>query len=244
MSEPLPRKLSVLMPVYNEASTVEVIARRVLDAPCGLEVELVCVDDGSTDGTGARLRELAEGDGRVRVLSHERNRGKGAGVRTAIGAMTGDVAVIQDADLEYDPSDYARLLEPILAGEADAVYGSRFLSSGRRQVRRFWHAQANRLLTFCCNAVSDLSLTDMETCYKMVRADVLRGLTLTADRFDIEVELTMRLSRWRGPDGRAARMYEVPISYLGRTRAEGKKIGARDGVEALWAIARFGLLGS
>lgn len=231
-----PNKLSVLMPVFNERATLEAIIARVLDTGLDMEIELICVDDASSDGTSEVLQRIAEGDHRVRVVHHESNMGKGSAIRTAIQHMTGDVGIIQDADLEYDPRDYARVLEPILSGEADAVYGSRFLSSGRRQVRRFWHAQANRLLTFLCNAMSDLSLSDMETCYKAVRGDLLRSLPLVSRRFEIEVELTMRLSR------RNARLYEVPISYLGRTRAEGKKIGLMDGIEALLAIARFGLI--
>jgi glycosyltransferase involved in cell wall biosynthesis len=234
-NEPLP-KLSVLMPVFNERATLERILARVLDSGVGLPIEIVCVDDASSDGTPELLETIAAGDERIRVVNHLSNMGKGQAIRSAIEHMTGDLVIIQDADLEYDPRDYARVLEPILAGEADAVYGSRFLSSGRRQVRRFWHAQANRLLTFLCNATSDLSLTDMETCYKAFRADLLRELPLVSKRFEIEVELTMRLAR------RNARLYEVPISYLGRTRAEGKKIGVGDGIHALWAIGRFGFI--
>jgi len=227
------------MPVHNERKTLDRIIGQVLavDLPDGMALELICVDDASTDGSGELLDQLAQSDGRVRSMRMPSNIGKGAAVRAAIGAINrkgpNDIAIIQDADLEYDPRDYPRLLEPILAGEADAVFGSRFITSGRCQVHRFWHAQANRFLTNVCNALSDLSLTDMETCYKAVRADVLTGLPLVSNRFEIEVELTMRLAR------SGARLYEVPISYRGRTRDDGKKIGLADGLEALWSMVRF-----
>ena len=234
-----PGTLTVLMPVHNERATLERIIDQVLgvDLPAGMGLELIGADDASTDGSGDLLDELARRDDRIRVVRLPSNTGKGAAVRAAIGAIRhsgpADIAVIQDADLEYDPRDFVRLIEPIIAAEADAVYGSRFITSGRRQVHRFWHAQANRFLTSVCNALSDLSLTDMETCYKAVRADVLTRLPLVSNRFEIEVELTMRLAR------SDARLYEVPISYRGRTREEGKKIGFADGLEALWSMVRF-----
>lgn len=227
--------LSILMPVHNEARTLREIIRRVLQSPIDLDIELVCVDDGSTDGSGDLLKQLASEHDNIRVIHHDKGLGKGAALRTAIEAMTGDIALVQDADLEYDPEDYPKLLAPILSGEADAVFGSRFITGKRRQVHRFWHAQGNRVLTLLCNMFSDLSLTDMETCYKAVRADVLKSLPLVSRKFEFEVEITMRLSR------RNLRLYEVPISYHGRTAAEGKKIGFRDGVHAIWAILRFGL---
>lgn len=230
------RTLSVLMPVRNEARTLREIVRRVLAAPIDLKIELICVNDASTDGSGDLLTQLANEFSNIRVIHHAEGRGKGAAIRSAIPALTGDLALIQDADLEYDPEDYPRLLEPILSGEADAVFGSRFITGRRRQVHRFWHAQANRLLTLACNMLSGLSLTDMETCYKAMRADILKSLDLTSDRFEIEVEITMRLAR------RNLRIYEVPISYHGRTTAEGKKIGFTDGLHALWAILKFGAL--
>lgn len=232
--EPAFRRLSVLMPVYNERWTLAEIIGRVLQAPVGLEIELVAVDDGSSDGSWELLAELAAGDCRIKALRHPRNRGKGAAVRTAIAHMTGDVAVIQDADLEYDPADLPRLLAPILSGQADAVFGSRYLGHPRRALP-FWHTLVNKALTLACNAMTDLALTDMETCYKMVRADVLRSLRLRSDTFAIEPELTCRLAQW------GAEIYEVPIRYRARSYAEGKKIRPWDGLRAIAALVRTAL---
>ncbi|HEX6938042.1 MAG TPA: glycosyltransferase family 2 protein [Longimicrobiales bacterium] len=226
-------RLSVVVPVYNEAAVVERSLARVRGVP--LPIEIVCVDDASTDGTGAILERLAA-EGLIDVLvRHERNRGKGAAVRTGIARATGDVIVIQDADLEYDPRELPRLLEPIADGRADAVFGSRFLG-GTRRVLYFWHRIGNGLLTLVSNMFTDLNLTDMETCYKMVRADLMKSLPLRTDRFGIEPELTARLAQ------AGARIYEVPISYSGRTYAEGKKIGWKDGVAAFWHIVRANVL--
>ncbi len=227
------KKLSVLMPVYNESRTLRTIVSRVLDSPVDLEIELVCVDDHSTDESLAILRELAEADSRIRVIAQPENMGKGKAIRTAIEHMTGDIAIVQDADLEYDPNEYPKVLGPILNGNADAVYGSRFASSEVRRVLFFWHSLGNKLLTTLSNMANDLNLTDMETCYKAVKADMLKSLRLTSDRFGLEPEITARLAH------AGARIYEVPISYYGRTYAEGKNIGWRDGLEALWLIFKF-----
>jgi glycosyltransferase involved in cell wall biosynthesis len=221
------------MPVYNEARTLRTIVERVLASPVDCEIELVCVDDCSKDNSLEILRELAALDERIIVIAQPVNMGKGKAIRMAIETMTGDLAIIQDADLEYDPEEYPKVIGPLLSGKADAVYGSRFASSEVRRVLFFWHALGNRVLTMFSNMANDLNLTDMETCYKAVRADVLKRLRLTSDRFGLEPEITARLAQW------GARIYEVPISYHGRTYAEGKNIGWRDGVEALWLIFKF-----
>ena len=220
------------MPVYNERRTLRAIVRRVLASPTPIPIELVAVDDGSTDGSAGLLRELAAADPRIRPAFHDRNRGKGAAVRTAIARMTGDLAIIQDADLEYDPAEIPRVIQPILDGRADAVFGSRFLSGDYRRVLYFWHTLGNALLTGTANVLCDLNLTDMETCYKAVRADILRQTPLRAEGFGLEPELTVRLAQW------GIRLYEVPISYAGRTYVEGKKIGWTDGLRALATLAR------
>jgi len=214
-------KLSIVIPVYNEKATVESLLAQVVAAPLpeGVERELVVVDDGSEDGTLPLLRRLAEqGTLPFRLIEHERNRGKGAALRTGFAVTTGDIVLIQDADLEYDPCEYPGLLQPILDDKADVVYGSRFLG-GPRRVLFFWHYLGNKLLTLVSNMFTDLNLSDMETCYKVFRGDLVRGLDLRSDRFGIEPELTAKVAKAQ------ARIYEVPISYHGRTYAEGKKIG-------------------
>ncbi len=226
------QRLSVLIPVFNEANTVEEILRRVRAADsCGLEKEIVLVDDASTDGTSDILRKLQPVDG-LKIVSHPFNRGKGAALRTALEHATGDIILIQDADLEYDPSDYPNLLRPIIDHRADVVYGSRF-TGGTHRVLLFWHYMANRLLTLLSNMLCNLNLTDMETCYKVFRRQCIEGITLTSDRFGIEPELTAKLAR------RRYRFYETGINYAGRDYAEGKKIGWKDGLAALWFIFRY-----
>ena len=227
------KTLSVLMPVYNESRTLRTIVQRVLDAPVDLDIELVCVDDCSKDTSLEILEQLAGADSRIKVIAQPVNMGKGKAIRTAIEHMTGDIAIIQDGDLEYDPEEYPKVIGPILDGRADAVFGSRFAASPVRRVLFFWHSLGNKLLTALSNMANDINLTDMETCYKAIKADVLHDLRLTSDRFGIEPEITARLARL------GVRIYEVPISYHGRTYAEGKSIGWRDGVQALWLIFKF-----
>jgi len=226
--------LSVVVPVYNEEKLVRASVERLRAVP--LRLEVICVDDASKDGSLAVLEALrAEGTVDV-LLRHEKNQGKGAALRAGVERASGDVIVIHDADLEYDPFDLPRLLEPIADGRADAVFGSRFTGSPRR-VLYFWHRVGNGFLTLLSNMLTDLNLTDMETCYKMVRADLLKRLPLRTRRFGIEPELTARLAQSR------ARIYEVPISYAGRTYGEGKKIGWRDGLAAFWHIVRANWFG-
>ena len=226
--------VSVVIPAFNEIHTAESLLRRVAKVP--LKKEVIVVDDGSTDGTRDLLSEL-EGEGLIDALVfHEENQGKGAALQTGFQRATGDVTVVQDADLEYDPMELPLLLHPIISGKADAVYGSRFLG-GPHRVLLFWHSVGNTFLTLLSNMLTDLNLTDMETCYKMVRTELLQSLPLSAKRFGIEPELTARLAQAR------ARIYELPISYHGRSYAEGKKINWKDGVAALWYILRSNLLG-
>jgi glycosyltransferase involved in cell wall biosynthesis len=224
-------KLSVVIPAYNERDTIAEIVERVRRTPW--EKEIIVVDDGSTDGTREALDGLDAAD-ELRVLKHDENRGKGAALRTGFQHATGDVVLVQDADLEYDPGDYAALLEPILDGRADVVYGSRFLG-GPHRVLFFWHSVGNRFLTLLSNALTNLNLTDMETCYKVFRREVLDGIRLRSDRFGFEPEFTAKVAR------RRLRVYEVPISYSGRTYDEGKKITWRDGVKAVFALLWFRL---
>ncbi|MDP6776746.1 MAG: glycosyltransferase, partial [Candidatus Latescibacteria bacterium] len=232
-------KLSILIPVYNERYYVEQLIDQVIASPLpsDMERELVIVDDCSTDGTREILDRIAnERPDVVKLHAHAKNQGKGAAIRTAVERATGDLCVIQDADLEYDPRDYDRLLRPLLSGDADVVYGSRFLSSDYRQVHAYWHAFGNRVLTTASNLFTDLTLTDMETCYKVAKSSILKSIPLRSNRFGMEPELTAKFAK------RGCRIYEVPISYRGRTYDEGKKIKWIDGFKAVWAILYFRLV--
>src|SRR4051794_7554060 len=226
-------KVSVLVPVYNEAATVATVVERVRAVP--LDIEIVAINDASKDGTAEILASLHTGHRIDQLITQPVNRGKGAAIRAGIAAATGDIIVVQDADLEYDPAELPRLIQPIVDGRADAVFGSRFLG-GEHRVLYFWHSVGNGLLTLLSNMLTDLNLTDMETCYKAVRAPVMKSLVLTSDRFGFEPEITARPAQAR------ARIWEISISYSGRTYAEGKKIGWRDGVAAFWHILRFNLV--
>jgi glycosyltransferase involved in cell wall biosynthesis len=225
--------LSVLIPVYNERDTIRHVIERVRSVP--VPTQIVLVDDCSVDGTRELLRTIAAQEPDLVVRFHEVNRGKGAAIRTALAEATGDVVIIQDADMEYDPVEYPRLLEPIRQGVADVVYGSRFLG-GPHRVLFFWHQFGNRVLTLLSNILTNLNLTDMETGYKLFRADILKAMRLTTDRFGFEPEVTARVAQMR------CRVYEMPISYWGRDYEEGKKITWRDGVAALWFIFKFNVI--
>ncbi len=223
-------KLSVIIPVYNEKNTIEEIIHRVLNVEIGLEKEIIVVDDCSQDGT----REILEGlnQPNIKVYFHSKNQGKGAALQTGFSKAEGDIILIQDADLEYDPREYPILLEPILDGRADAVYGSRFLG-GPHRVLFFWHYIGNRLLTTFSNMLSNLNLTDMETCYKVFKRETLNKITIKSKKFGFEPEITTKLAKLK------CKIYEVPISYSGRDYSEGKKIGWKDGIAAIFHIIRF-----
>lgn len=228
-------KLSIIMPAYNEAATIAEVVKRVLSVDVGLEKEFIIVDDRSTDGTREFLQRLAqEGSPEIKVFFHERNRGKGAAIRTALSHITGEVVLIQDADLEYDPKDYPKLLEPILEGWADVVYGNRF-HGGPHRVLYFWHAVGNRLVTTFANMLTNLNLSDMEVGYKVFRADALKRIRLRSNRFGFEPEVTVKVAKL------GCRIYEVPISYFGRTYEEGKKITWKDGLAAIYHLLRYRL---
>jgi glycosyltransferase involved in cell wall biosynthesis len=223
--------LSIVIPVYNEEKTLQEVVSRVRSVDLPLSREIILVDDASRDGSRAIVESLA-GDG-VRVFFHAVNQGKGAALRTGFKEAQGEIVLIQDADLEYDPSEYPKLLAPILADKADVVYGSRFIGSEAHRVLYFWHMVGNRLLTLLSNMLTNLNLTDMETCYKVFRREVLAGIAIREDRFGFEPEITAKIAR------QGVRIYEVGISYSGRTYEEGKKIGWRDGLRALYCIVRY-----
>ena len=225
--------LTAVMPVYNEAATVAEVVRVVLSQrPVQ---QLVIVDDCSTDGTWDQLQPLAKNEPRIQLVRHAVNQGKGAALRTGIALATSPIVIIQDADLEYDPEEYHRLLAPILAGRADVVFGSRFIGSGAHRVLYFWHSIGNTVLTLCSNMATDLNLTDMETCYKTFRREIIQKIRIEENRFGFEPEITAKVAKLK------VRIYEVAISYYGRTYAEGKKIGWRDGFRALWCIGKYNL---
>lgn len=224
-------KLSVVIPVYNEVNTIRSIVQRV--QAVDVDKELIIVDDYSTDGTRGVLEEIGREHSNVSVVYHEKNRGKGAALRTGFEQARGEYVIVQDADLEYDPQDYRQLLRPLDEGKADAVFGSRFITTQEHRVLYFWHSLGNKFLTLLSNMTTDLNLTDMETCYKVFRRNLVQAIPLEEDRFGFEPEITAKLARAR------ARVYEVGIAYHGRTYEEGKKIGVKDGFRAIWCIGKY-----
>ena len=226
-------KLSVVMPIYNERRTLRAVIDRVLAVP--LELELICVDDGSRDGSREILGDLQNQHPNLRVLLQPKNMGKGAALRRGIQEATGDFVVIQDADLEYDPTDYPSLLDPLIQGKADVVYGSRFLGSRPHRVLYFWHSVGNRLLTLLSNCLTNINLSDMETCYKAFRREIIQAIPIEENRFGFEPEITVKVAK------RRLRIYEVGIGYWGRTYEEGKKIGWKDGIRALWCLLKYSI---
>jgi len=227
--------LSVVMPVYNERATIEDVVASVLKQPN--VAELIIVNDASSDGTRELLERSGGQDKRIRILHHDKNQGKGDALRTGISYAMAPIVIIQDADMEYDPMEYPILLGPILRGKADAVFGSRFIGSEEHRVLYFWHSVGNKFLTLLSNMFTNLNLTDMETCYKAVRREILQSIIIEENRFGFEPEITAKLSK------KSVRIYEVAVSYHGRTYAEGKKINWKDGFQAIWCILKYNLLG-
>ncbi|MGH9511517.1 MAG: glycosyltransferase family 2 protein [Terriglobales bacterium] len=226
-------KLSVVIPVYNEHATLKQVVEKVLSVP--IEIELICVDDGSSDGSREILGELQSQHPQMKTFLQSKNRGKGAALRRGIREATGDYVIIQDADLEYDPDDYPLLLEPLLEDKADVVYGSRFLGGRPHRVLYFWHSAGNWFLTLLSNSLTNINLTDMETCYKIFRREVIQSIPIEENRFGFEPEITVKIAK------RRLRIYEVGISYQGRTYEEGKKIGWKDGFRALWCLFKYSI---
>jgi len=231
-------KLSVIIPVYNEIGTLEKLVERVQSVP--IEKEILLIDDASTDGSGERIAKLADAEN-IQAFFHEENRGKGAALRTALSAAKGNIVLVQDADLEYDPLEYHKLMRPIEIGQADVVYGSRFAGGESHRVLFFWHSLGNQVLTLLSNLFTNLNLTDMAVCYKAFRREIIQDLKLRENRFGFEPEVTARIAHYQGTDGRRLRVYEVGVSYAGRTYEDGKKIGWRDGLLFLWCILKYNL---
>jgi glycosyltransferase involved in cell wall biosynthesis len=232
------KTLTVVIPCFDEEATLEALVERVLDADaCGLQMEIIIVDDGSSDGSFEKARALSAADPRIKAVKHDTNRGKGAAMRSGFDIATGDIVIVQDADLEYDPLEYPKLLQPILSGKADVVYGSRFHGGESHRVLFFWHSIGNRFLTLLSNMLTDLNLTDMETCYKVFRRDILEKISLREDRFGFDPEITAKVSHLNPKP----RIFEVGISYAGRTYDEGKKVGWKDGFRVIACILRYNL---